>query len=444
MSTRRNFLKKAGLTAGALSVAGIFEPLLASPDEINKAGFLEALARVNGVTPAVAAGDEDFWNWVKMQFTVNPNMVNLNNGGVSPQPKQVQDAHIRFYQYCNEGPSYYMWRELDKGREPLRRKLADLAGVDPEEVAINRNSTEGLNTIIFGLNLKAGDEVVVSKQDYPNMLNAWKQREKRDGIKLVWVNHELPSEDEAKLVKTYTDAFTDKTKIVHVTHMINWVGQLLPVKKIAEAAHAKGIEVVCDSAHSFGQVKFTIPELDCDYWATSLHKWLCAPFGSGMMWVKKDKIKNIWALLSNDKPDGTDIRKFESLGTRSFAAEMAISEAIDFHLLIGAERKEARLNYLKNYWVSKVVKIPGFRLNTSLHPKFACSLTNFSLEGFKPEEIDSRLMEKYRIHTVGINWENIHGVRVTPSVYTSLTDLDLLVKAITEIAAAGPPAPTNK
>lgn len=432
MTSRRDFLKKAGLTAGALSLPGIFEPLLAS-------GFQNAIERVNGVSPVEAATDEDFWNWVRMQFTVNPNIINLNNGGVSPQPKPVQDAHIRYYQYCNEGPSFYMWRELDRGREPLRRRLAELAGADPEEIAINRNSTEGLNTIIFGLNLKAGDEVIVSKQDYPNMLNAWKQREKRDGIKLVWVNHELPSEDEVKLTKTYTDAFTDKTKIVHVTHMINWTGQILPVRKIADAAHARGIEVICDSAHTFAHIKYSIPELGCDYWATSLHKWLCAPFGSGMMWVKKDKIKNIWALLSNNEPDGTDIRKFESLGTRSFASEMAISAAVDFHLLIGAERKEARLNYLKKYWVDKVSKVPGFKLNTSLNPKFACSLTNFSIDGFKPEEIDVKLIEKYKIHTVAINWENIHGVRVTPSVYTSLGDLDNLAKAITEIAAAGPP-----
>lgn len=432
MTSRRDFLRKAGLTAGVLSLPGIFEPLLAS-------GFKSALNRVNGVTPVEAAADEDFWNWIKLQFTVNPNLINLNNGGVSPQPKPVQDAHIRYYQYSNEGPSYYMWRELDRGREPLRRRLAELAGADPEEVAINRNSTEGLNNIIFGLNLKAGDEVIVSKQDYPNMLNAWKQREKRDGIKLIWVNHELPSEDEVKLTNTYTDAFTDKTKIVHVTHMINWTGQILPVRKIADAAHAKGIEVICDSAHTFGHIKYTIPELDCDYWATSLHKWLCAPFGSGMMWIKKEKIKNIWALLSNNEPDGTDIRKFESIGTRSFASEMAISAAVDFHLLIGAERKEARLNYLKKYWVDKVKSIQGFKLNTSMNPKFACSLTNFSIDGFKPEEIDQKLLEKYKIHTVAINWENVHGVRVTPSVYTSLGDLDNLVKAITEIAAAGPP-----
>jgi selenocysteine lyase/cysteine desulfurase len=431
MYNRRSFLTKAGLSAVALSLPGIFEPMFAS-------GFSGALNRVNKLSPAEAAHDEEFWQWIRMQYSINPNLINLNNGGVSPQPKPVQDAHIRFYQYCNEGPSYFMWRELDKGREPLRRRLAELAGVEADEVAINRNSTEGLNSIIFGLNLKAGDEVVLSKQDYPNMCNAWKQREKRDGVKLVWVNHELPCEDEAKMVKTYTDAFTAKTKIVHVTHMINWTGQLLPVRKIADAAHAKGIEVICDSAHVFAHVDFRIPDLGCDYWATSLHKWLCAPFGSGMMWIKKEKIKNVWALLSSNEPDSGDIRKFESLGTRSFASEMAINAAIDFHLLIGAQRKQARLQYLKNYWAEKAAAVPGVKLNTSLKPQYACALANFSIDGFKPEEIDGKLLEKYRLHTVAINWENIHGVRVTPNVYTSIQDLDLLVKAIKEIAAAGP------
>lgn len=435
MYNRRSFLSKAGLSAVALSLPSIFEPLFAS-------GFSGALDRVNKLSPEDAATDEEFWQWIRMQYSINPNLINLNNGGVSPQPKPVQDAHIRFYQYCNEGPSFFMWRELDKGREPLRRRLAELAGVEADEVAINRNSTEGLNSIIFGLNLKAGDEIVLSKQDYPNMVNAWKQREKRDGIKLVWVNHELPSEDEAKLVKTYTDAFTSRTRIVHVTHMINWTGQLLPVRKIADAAHAKGIEVICDSAHVFAHVDFKIPDLGCDYWATSLHKWLCAPFGSGMLWIKKDKIKNIWALLSSNEPDSGDIRKFESLGTRSFASEMAINAAIDFHLLVGMQRKQARLQYLKNYWASKVADIPGVKLNTSLNPKFACALANFSIAGFKPEEIEGKLLEKYRVHTVAINWENIHGVRVTPNVYTSISDLDILVKGIKEIAASAS-APTK-
>lgn len=427
MSDRRKFLRQIGFTAGAFAVPSIFEPIFAG-------GGKQQLERVNEMSPELAASDDDFWAWVREQYTVNPNMINLNNGGVSPQPKPVQDAHIRYYQYCNEGPSYYMWRELDRGREPLRKRLAELGSVSPEEVAINRNSTEGLNTIIFGLNLKAGDEVIVSKQDYPNMLNAWKQREKRDGIKLVWIDHVLPSEDEVALTKAYTSLFTDKTRVVHVTHMINWIGQVLPVRKIADEAHKRNIDVICDSAHTFGLIDYKIGDLGCDYWATSLHKWLCAPFGSGMLWIKKEKIKDVWALLSNNEPNGTDIRKFESLGTRSFASEMAISAAIDFHLLIGAKRKEARLRFLKNYWTEKVVNIPGVKINTPTKPAFCGTIASVSIEGLKPEDIEGKLMEKYRIHCVAINWENIHGARIAPNVYTSLADLDLLVKGIKEIA----------
>ncbi|GAB3894728.1 aminotransferase class V-fold PLP-dependent enzyme [Spirosoma agri] len=386
-------------------------------------------------SPQEWAQDEDFWAWVKTEFTVSPNVLNLNNGGVSPQPKSVQDAHIRFYQYANEAPSYYMWRVLDQGREALRSKLADLSGCLPDELAINRNATEGLNTVIFGLNLKAGDEVVLTKQDYPNMINAWKQREKRDGIKLVWLNLDLPSENEDELVARYVKAFTPRTKVVHVTHIINWVGQIMPVRKVADAAHAKGIEVICDGAHSYAHLDYKIPDLGCDYYATSLHKWLCAPFGSGMLYIKKDKIKNVWALLSNTEPDGTDIRKFESLGTRSFASEMAIGTAVDFHQAIGSARKHARLHFLKNYWAERVRELPGVHVHTSLKPEWAGAIALFSIDGMKTTEVDGQLFGSHKIHAVGIDWENIHGVRVTPHVYTSLKDLDRLVAAIAGMAA---------
>lgn len=378
--------------------------------------------------------DEDFWSWVREQYTVSPNVLNLNNGGVSPQPTTVQDALDKYVRMCNEGPSYYMWRILDQGREPLRANLAELAGCNAEEVAINRNSTEALNTIIFGLNLKAGDEVVLSKQDYPNMLNAWKQRSLRDGVKLVFADHQLPSENENALVEAYTSLFTDRTKVVHVTHMINWTGQLLPVKKIADEAHERGIEVLVDGAHTFAHIDYNIPDLGADYFGASLHKWLCAPFGSGLLYIKKEKIKNIWPLLSNDNPNSADIRKFESLGTRSFPSEMAIGHALDFHNIIGTKRKEERLRYLKNYWAEKALSIDKFKLHTSLKMEFSCALSLFSIDGMKPEDVDQALFTKHKIHTVAINWESVHGVRVTPHVYTSTKDLDRLVHAISEIA----------
>ncbi len=427
-NNRRGFLQKAG----ALTATAFFSSL-AKPAWANN--LETALQNAEGIPADALATEEEFWYYIQQSFTVSPGLINLNNGGVSPAPKTVQDAMKRYYDYSNEAPSYYMWRILDQGREPLRKNLAKLAGCDAEEIAINRNSSEGLETVIFGLQLKPGDEVVAAKQDYPNIINAYKQREIRDGIKMVWINLELPGEDENYLVQQYVKAFNSKTKVVNITHIINWNGQILPVKKIAQEAHKSGIEVVVDGAHSFAHFDFKIPDLDADYFAASLHKWLYAPIGSGMLYVKKDKIKNIYPLLAtSDNPLKDDIRKFENLGTRPFFIEQAIGKAIEFHEMIGSERKEKRLHYLKNYWMEKVRHIPKVKLNTSLDPKWGCAIGNIAVEGKKPGELDSFLFEKYKIHTVGIVWENINGVRITPNVYTTIKNLDLLVEGITAFA----------
>ena len=426
--SRKKFLQKSALATASLSLLEWMQPAQA-------AELKSHLERVSKMDPAIVSQDEDFWNLIREQYTISPNIINLNNGGVSPQPKPVQDAHIRFYQYCNEAPSYYMWRILDQGREPLREKIALLAGCSAEEIAFNRNTTEGLNTIIFGLNLKAGDEVVLTKYDYPNMMNAWKQREKRDGIKLVWIDLDLPVESDDVFVEKFANAITDKTKIVHITHMLNWTGQILPARKIADIAHKRGCQVIVDASHSFVHIDYKISDLDCDYYATSLHKWLCAPFGTGFMYIRKGMVKNVWALLSAPIPDADNIGKFEALGTRSFAAEMAIGNAIDFHYLIGSKRKEQRLRYLKNYWCEKALKTPGFKLYTSLKDEYSCAIATFSIDGCTTTDIDSKLFERKKIHCTTVNQEKVHGVRITPHVYTSLRDLDKLVEGIQEIAA---------
>lgn len=416
------------LTAGAFSASSLFNQSLAG-------GFSAANDAVARFTPEEIAGDEDYWSIIQQAYTVDPNIINLNNGGVSPSPRIVQEAVDRYNKMTNEGPSYFMWRILDQGREPLRQKLAALAGCSPEEIAINRNATEALNTVIYGLDLQAGDEVLGAKQDYPNMINAWKQKALRQGIVYTQLNFKFPIENDDEIVAAYEKAITPKTKIIHVTHMVNWVGQIMPVKKIARMAHAKGIEVICDGAHSFGLMDFKIPDLECDYFGTSLHKFLSAPIGSGMMYIKKDKIGKIWPLVCNDNPRGTDIRKFETLGTRSFPIEQGIGEALNFHNAIGPKRKEDRIRYLKNYWANKVKDIPGVTLSTSLKPEFSCAICGVSVQGLTPQELDKQLFEKYKIHVVGITWENVSCVRVTPHVYTPLHDLDTLAAAIGEIAA---------
>ncbi len=435
MSNRRNFLKQSTAAAASLSFIQLANPIFA-------AEFSSRLDKVKNLSPDDVAQDEDFWNYIRECFSISQSIINLNNGGVSPQPKVVQDAHIDNYRLCNQGPSYYMWRILDQGREPLRTKLAEYAGCSPEEIAINRNSTEGLNTIIFGLNLKAGDEVALTYYDYPNMMNAWKQREKRDGIKLNWIDFDFPIEDKKTILDAYEKAITPKTRIVHITHMINWVGQLLPAREIADLAHSKGCEVICDGAHTFSHIDYKIPDLDCDYYATSLHKWTCAPFGSGMMYIKKEKIKKVWALLSNDNPDGENIRKFETIGTRSFASEMAIATAIDFQNHIGIKRKEARLRYLKNYWTEKVKHLSNVKFRSSAKDEWSCAIAHFSVDGWTAGEIEVWLMNNKKIHSTPITYRKLDGIRITPSVYTSLKDLDKLVEGVKEMAAL--PTPQKK
>jgi len=428
-TNRRSFIRRSVSAAGAISLFSILE-------ETNAAPSLAEMYRNLPDPVCDATSDESFWHYIKNCYTSSPNIMNLNNGGVCPQPKVVQEAFESYNRFSNEGPAYYMWSVVGKGRETVRSDLAKLAGCSGEEIAIVRNTTEALETVIFGLDLKKGDEVVLTKQDYPNMINAWKQREMRDGIVLKWVDLPSPAEDEDAIVEAYRELFTNRTKIIEIMHMINWNGQVLPVKKLADAAHAEGIEVLVDGAHTFAHLDFVVPDLNCDYYGTSLHKWLCSPFGTGMLYVKKDKISKIWPLTAPGDPESDDIRKFEAMRTRSFPAELAIGTAIEFHKMIGSERKQERLRYLKNYWMERLQDIPGIYFNTSLKSEFSCGLGNFGIEGLEPKDIQAKLMNNYRIYTISIDWENIHGIRVTPNTYITTEDLDRFVKAVHEIATS--------
>lgn len=428
MKNRRSFIKTASLAGGL----GLILPL----NKRMTSDYERFISNYSSVSPDALAGDEEFWNYIQQAYTVSPNFINLNNGGVAPSPKSVQEAVDRFAKFSNEAPSYYMWRILDQGREPLRKKLADLAGVSNDEIALHRNASEALETVIFGLRLERGDEVILSKQDYPNMINAWKQRELRDGIVLKWLNHQLPQEDSQVIIKKFAEAITPKTKIIHLTHIINWMGQIMPAKEIASLAHQKGVDVVLDGAHSFGHIQYSVADLGCDYFGTSLHKWISAPIGTGLLYVRKNKIKNLYPLFAAPDAESDDIRKFENLGTRPFHIEQATGQAIQFHQMIGGDRKQKRLHYLKNYWANKAIQIPGIKVGTSLNPQYGCAIGLLQIDGKTPVQVDSYLFEKYKIHAVGITWENISGVRITPNTYTQLSDLDVLVEAISKCAKA--------
>lgn len=427
MHSRRHFLRQASGMAGA----ALFAPALSLPTTTDVLAQIKNRAHQN---PAAAATDEDFWFTVRQAYTSSPNVINLNNGGVSPQPLTVQDAQDRYNRVSNEGPAWYMWHVLGKGRETVREGLADIAGCMADEVAIVRNATEALETLIFGLPLSAGDEVLTTVQDYPSMLNALTQREQRDKIVVKKIHIPVPVETDDEIVSLFEKAITPKTKLILICHMINLTGQILPVRQVCDMARARGIEVIVDGAHSFAHIDFKIADLGCDFFGTSLHKWLSAPFGTGMLYVKQNRIKDIWPLFAPPSGQEDKITKFEHLGTRSFPAELAIGQAISFHNGIGIVRKEARLRYLKNYWVDQVKILERVIFNTSMHPHHSCGIANISVSGLDPGEVQKELFKNYRIYTVAINHEDVKGVRVSPHVYTSKKELDKLVKAIRQIA----------
>ncbi|MCF8277167.1 MAG: aminotransferase class V-fold PLP-dependent enzyme [Flavobacteriales bacterium] len=418
--SRKEFMKRSLLASAVLP----FAPLLASSEE----------QPLRSVSLQHVDTDEAFWAEVRNQFLMDEQVVNLNNGAVGPQSIAVQNAHIEMYHQSNKAPSYFMWNEVDAKRESLRLELAKLMDCESEEVAINRNTTEGLNTVIFGLNLKAGDEVVVSDFDYLFMLNAWKQRQQREGIVIREVKLTLPIEDPELAVELYRKAITPNTKIVHLTHVINWTGQIMPVKEITEMAQSMGCEVVVDAAHSLAHIPLSFKDIGCDYMATSLHKWLGAPFGTGAMVIKKDKVENVWPLLSAWEPKSADIRKFELLGTRSYPAEMAVLDAIKFHHQVGVEKVSERLQFLKTYWAEKVEGLKNVKFHTSLKPEFSRAMATVSISGMSSEQIADSLFESDGLHVGEIKWNGLDAVRISPHIYTSLDELDRLVSSLQKLA----------
>ena len=313
-----------------------------------------ASRNVADTSPEKIAADESYWREIQQSFTVDRSLINLNNGGVSPSPRVVQEAMQRHLQFSNEAPVHTMWRVLEPQIETVRQRLAGEFGCDPEELAITRNASESLEICILGLDLKAGDEVLTTNQDYPRMITAWRQRERREGIKLNQISFPVPPPSMDDLYQRFERAITPRTKVIHFCHITNLTGQIFPVKRICRLGRERGIEVIVDGAHAYAHFPFKHADLDCDYYGTSLHKWLLAPHGTGFLYVRKSKIKNLWPLMAAEKKQDEDIRKFEEIGTHPAANHNAIAEALTFHEGIGIERKAARLRYLKERWARRL------------------------------------------------------------------------------------------
>jgi selenocysteine lyase/cysteine desulfurase len=397
-----------------------------------------AAQAVTGHPADTVARDEDFWFNIRHSFTVDRNMINLNNGGVSPAPKVVMDTEVRYLEIENLSPSYYMWNVLDPGIETVRRRLARTFGCDPEEIAITRNASEALEIVQLGMNLQRGDEIVTTNQDYPRMITCWQQRERRDGLVLKQVTFKVPPPNMDYLVGRIEEAITPKTKVIHICHITNRTGQIFPVKKICQMARSRGIEVVVDGAHAFAQFPFTQADLDCDYYGTSLHKWVLAPIGTGMLYVKRDKIEKIWPMMPAPPSMNANIRKFEEIGTHPASQRNAITEALNFHESIGAERKAERFRYLRKRWSNRLRELPGVQILNSEDPEQSCGIGFISVDGIDAPKLSAYLWEKHRIWTVAIVTPGEYqGLRITPNVYTTLEEVDTFGDVMEKVIKAG-------
>jgi len=418
---KRNFLKSLGL----LSLAAVPKVY----------GLEDWLAKYEGQTAWNLASDEEFWEGIRQGYRLKPDYINLENGYYCFLPQETLEKYISHIRDVNLQGSYYMRTVQGENKRKAASKLAELLGCPADELVVTRNTTESLDLVIGGLDWKPGDEAVMAEQDYGAMLNMFKQVADRYGVVNKVVSVPLHPKSDEEIVELYANAITEKTRLLMICHMINITGQILPVRKICDMAHSKGVEVMVDGAHAVAHFRFSIPELNCDYYGSSLHKWLSTPLGAGILWVRKDKISKVWPLLAEGDVAKDDIYRLNHIGTHPVHTDLTIADAIDFYMKVGPERKEQRLRFLQNYWTSKVRKFPKVIINTPSDPTRSCGIANVGIKGMKPADLASTLLEKYKIYTVAIDGAGVHGCRITPNIYTTPKELDVFVAALKELGA---------
>jgi len=376
------------------------------------------------------ASDETFWEGIRNGYRLKPDYINLENGYYCFMPQETLENFIDHVREVNYQGSYYMRTVQFDNKKKVAAKLAELVGCPADELVITRNTTESLDMVIGGLDWKPGDEAVMAEQDYGAMLEMFKQVSRRFGVVNKIVSVPLHPASDKEIVDLYANAITERTRLLMVCHIINITGQILPIRKICDMAHSKGVQVMVDGAHAVAHFRFSMPDLNCDYYGSSLHKWLSTPLGAGLLWVKKENIGKVWPLLAEGDRPMDDISRLNHIGTHPAPTDLAISDAIDFYRMVGPERKEQRLRYLQTYWTSKVRTLPHVILNTPADPARSCGIANVGIKGMKPADLADMLLKKYKIYTVPIDGAGVHGCRITPNIYTTPQELDVLVEAL--------------
>lgn len=418
---KREFLKNVSLAAVGL-------PFI-------RTSFSTSLNTLKHLSPNQIATEENFWLQVRKDYSLKPDYINLESGYYNIIPNPTLNHMIDHARMVNYEGSYYMRTVQWDQKNAMAAKLAKVVGTSAKNLIITRNTTESLDMVIKGMNWKKGDEAVYAKQDYGAMKMMFEQVSRRYGTKNIIVsvpNH--PTSDE-EIVRIYQNAITSRTKLLMVCHMVNITGQILPIKKICQMAHKKGVQVMVDGAHCVGHFQFKIDDLECDYYGSSLHKWLAVPLGTGMLYVRDKHIDNLWPVFAEHHREPGDIARLNHVGTHPVYHDLSIENAIEYYAMLGAERKEARLRYLQEYWSSKVRTHPNIVVNTPKESFRACGIANVGLKNLKPQELAKQLMDRYQIFTVAIDYANVQGCRISPNVFTTTQELDVFVKALQELAS---------
>ncbi len=428
MTTRRSFFSSA-------VAAGVSLPAMRATAFRR---LFEAEPIAGGRPHEAVAEDETYWREIQRAFDLDRTMINLNNGGCSPAPSHVLEQMIRDLRFSNELPVEHMWRVLEPRIESVRRDLAAEFGCDPEEMAITRNASEANETMIFGIDLRRGDEVVFTTQNYPRMQNAWRQRERRDGVVLKPVKIETPVRSTKSFVDQIAAAITPRTRVIEVMHISFQTGYIAPVREIVELAKPKGIQVFVDGAHAFAHFPFTRDEFGADYYGTSLHKWLHAPIGTGFLYVRRDRIKSLWPLMAGSIEQEDNIRKYEEIGTHPAANHNAIAVAIAFNRGIGMPRKIARLRYLRDRWAKQVLAASDrAHMITEIGPDKSGAIGVFGVDGLDMGKLGGWLLSKHNIVTTPMVTDEFKGMRITPNVYTTTDEVDLFADRVIQAIRQG-------
>ena len=435
MLSRRAFLQMCGALGAAASV---FE-----------AEALERVAAasqtVGGRSPEDVAKDEFYWREIQLAFKLDRSLINLNNGFTCPTPRVALESEWRYMDMINMLPVHYQ-AMIAKNVETIRLRMAAEFGCDPDEIALTRGASEALQIVQNGIDLKAGDEVVTTEQDYPRMLTTWDQRMRREGIKVTRFQFPVPTTQD-DLYQRFEEAVTPQTKVFHFTHITNLTAQLFPVQRISRLARSRGIVTIVDGAHALGHFPFKLRDLECDAYGVSLHKWLLAPIGNGCLYVRREMIPKFWPLQAAPEQQDNDIRKFESIGTHPWAVRAALGEALAFHQAIGADRKAARLRYLTLRWANALKVHPRIKVLTDLsEPPQAWGVAAVYIEGIDVRDLARFLMDKYRIVVVPLvggappnSVFDYQALRVSPNVYTTLEEIDMFVMAMEDALKGGVP-----